>query len=111
MVSAMISMSEFRRVEMRVGRVVKAEKVPQSDKLLKLVVDFGGVRKNVITGLAHLYPPEHFVGRLFAFATNLESRKIRGEVSEAMLLTAVEDEDKVVPLVPEKEVKEGASVM
>ncbi|MEM2096187.1 MAG: hypothetical protein QXX19_05530 [Candidatus Caldarchaeum sp.] len=107
----MVSMAEFKRIEMRVGRVVKADRVPNSDKLLRLEVDFGDTRKRVITGLAQLYPPQHFEGRLFAFATNLESRKIRGEVSEAMLLTAVEDEDKVVPLVPEREVKEGTAVM
>ncbi|MEM1942910.1 MAG: hypothetical protein QXO30_03185 [Candidatus Caldarchaeum sp.] len=107
----MISMAEFKRIEMRVGRVVKAERVPNSDKLLRLEVDFGDTRKRVITGLAKLYPPQHFEGRLFAFATNLESRKIRGEVSEAMLLTAVEDEDKVVPLVPERDVREGTAVM
>ncbi|MEM0443518.1 MAG: hypothetical protein QXX49_01660 [Candidatus Caldarchaeum sp.] len=107
----MISMAEFKRIEMRVGRVVKAERVPNSDKLLRLEVDFGYARKKVITGLAQIYPPQHFEGRLFAFATNLEARKIRGEVSEAMLLTAVEDDGRVVPLVPENEVKEGTAVM
>ncbi|MDW8062680.1 MAG: hypothetical protein RMI43_00735 [Candidatus Caldarchaeum sp.] len=107
----MISVNEFKRVEMKVGKVVHAERVKGSDKLLKLKVSFGDVHKIVLTGLASLYSPEHFVGRQFVFVTNLEPRKIRGEISEAMLLTAVETEDRVVPVIPEAEVKEGTVIM
>ncbi len=107
----MITSSEFKRVELRVGRVLSSERVKGSDKLLKLIVNFGDSKKQVITGLAHLYRPEHFQGRLFVFVTNLEARKIRGELSEAMLLTAVEDENKVTPIIPEREVKEGTPIM
>ncbi|MEM2832441.1 MAG: hypothetical protein QXT16_07325 [Candidatus Caldarchaeum sp.] len=110
-VSAMISINEFKRVEMRVGRVVHAERLKGSDKLLKLRVRFGEVEKQVLTGLAEYYSPDHFIGRLFVFVTNLEARKIRGEVSEAMLLTAVESEQKIVPVVPESEVAEGTVIM
>uniref|UniRef100_A0A7C5U462 Methionine--tRNA ligase n=1 Tax=Caldiarchaeum subterraneum TaxID=311458 RepID=A0A7C5U462_CALS0 len=109
--SAMISINEFKRVEMKVGRVVHAEKVKGSDKLLKLKVSFGDVDKQVLTGLANLYPPEHFIGRQFVFVTNLESRKIRGEVSEAMLLTAVESDEVIVPVTPEKTVKDGTLIL
>ncbi|MEM2237930.1 MAG: hypothetical protein QXR26_03950 [Candidatus Caldarchaeum sp.] len=107
----MITLSEFKRVELRVGKVLKAERVKGSERLLRLQVGFGDVSKQVITGLAHLYPPEHFVGRSFVFVTNLEAKKVRGELSEAMLLTAVEDEDNVVPVIPEKEVKAGTPIM
>jgi methionine--tRNA ligase beta chain len=110
-VSAMISSAEFKRVDMRVGAVVGAERVKGTDRLLKLSVDFGDHKRTVITGLAHLYPPEHFVGRQFVFVINLEPRKIRNEVSEAMLLTAVEDEEKIVPVAPEKEVAPGTRIM
>lgn len=107
----MISINEFKRVEMKVGRVLQAEKVKGSDKLIKLIVSFGDVKRQVLTGLATTYKPEHFIGRQFVFVTNLEIRKIRGEVSEAMLLTAVESEEKIVPIVPEAEVKEGTVIM
>jgi len=107
----MISMAEFKKVELKVGRVVSAERVKGADRLLKLKVSFGDDQRQVITGLAHLYPPEHFIGKQFVFVTNLEKRTIRGETSEAMILTAVESEDKVVPIVPEKEVAEGSPIM
>jgi len=107
----MISSAEFKRVDMRVGAVVGAEKVKGADRLLKLSVDFGDHRRTVITGLAHLYAPEHFLGRQFVFVINLEPRKIRNEVSEAMLLTAVEDEEKIVPITPEREVKPGTRIL
>ncbi|MDW8083720.1 MAG: hypothetical protein RMI49_00755 [Candidatus Caldarchaeum sp.] len=107
----MISINEFKKVEMKVGKVLHAERVKGSDKLLKLKVSFGETQKQVLTGLAALYQPEHFVGKQFVFVTNLETRKIRGEVSEAMLLTAVESEDRIVPVVPERDVKEGTIIM
>jgi methionine--tRNA ligase beta chain len=105
-----VSIEEFKRLELRVGVVEAAERVKGSDKLLKLRVDFGDARRQVLTGLAHLYPPEHFIGRSLVFVTNLEPRRIRGEVSEAMLLTAVESEDRVVPIIPESRVKPGTPI-
>ncbi len=105
-----MSIEEFKRLEIRVGVVEAAERVKGSDRLLRLVVDFGDYRRRVLTGLAHLYTPDHFTGKSFVFITNLEPRKIRGEVSEAMLLTAVESEDKVVPIAPESSVKPGSPI-
>lgn len=105
-----VSMEDFKKLDLRVGLVVKAERVKGSERLLRLSVDFGGVRKQVLTGLAQLYPPEHFIGRHLVFITNLEPRKIRGELSEAMLLTAVESEERVVPVIPETPVKPGTPI-
>ena len=105
-----IGIDEFKRVEMRVGRVVEAERLKGTDRIIKLKVDFGDKKLQALTGLGHIYEPEHFLGKQFVFVTNLEPKKIRGEYSECMLLTAVEDENNIAPLVPEKPVKEGAAV-
>ncbi|MEM0444490.1 MAG: methionine--tRNA ligase [Nitrososphaerota archaeon] len=105
-----IDITEFKKVEMRVGRVVKAEKVPATEKLIRLEVDFGNTRKQAITGLGHLYPPQHFEGKLYVFVTNLKPRKVRGLSSECMILAAVTSEEKIVPIAPESEIELGAGV-
>ncbi len=88
----MISIDHFHSVEMRMGRILTAERVPDTDKLLKLSVDFGEERpRQVISGIA-LYVPdlEKLIGRTCPFVTNLEPRTIRGLASEAMIV-AVHD--------------------
>ncbi len=106
-----IDISEFKRVEMRVGRVVKASRVAGTDRLLLLEVDFGGTTRRALTGLGHLYDPSHFEGKLYVFVTNLKPRKVRGLVSECMILAAMTSEEKIVPVAPESEIEPGASVM
>ncbi len=107
---AEIDFSDFQKVDIRIGRVISAEKVEGSAKLLKLVVDFGEFKKQSIAGLGHIYQPEYFVGKQFAFVVNLKPKKIRGVMSECMMLAAVADENNVVPLVPEKEVPDGCKI-
>jgi methionine--tRNA ligase beta chain len=110
-VQEQIDISEFRKVDIRIGKVVEAERVQGTDRLIRLTVDFGGVRKQALTGLGHLYQPEHFLGRKFAFVTNLKPKKVRGLVSECMILAAMMDENEVVPLVPERDIAEGSQVL
>jgi len=106
-----IDISEFRKVEMRVGRVLSAERVEGTDRLLRLEVDFGSFKRQAITGLGHLYGPEHFAGRSFIFVLNLAPRKIRGLVSNCMILAAALGEERIVPVIPESEIEPGAEVM
>ena len=108
---ATISIDEFKRVEIRVGRVLEAERLKGTDRIIKLKVSFGDRVMQALTGLGHIYEPEHFVGKLYAFVTNLQPKKLRGEVSECMILAAVESEDKITPLTPETHIREGAQVM
>lgn len=82
----MISIDDFKKVEMRVGQVVAAEPVEGSDKLLKLLVNFGTEERQVISGIAKFVQPAEIVGKKFAFATNLEPRQIMGLESQAMIL-------------------------
>ncbi len=86
----MISINDFSKVEMRIGKILTAERVPDTDKLLKLSVDFGEEQpRQVISGIAAYFSdPETLAGTSCAFVTNLEHRTIRGLVSEAMIVAA-----------------------
>ena len=108
---ATISIDEFKRVEIRIGKVLEAERLKGTDKIIRLKVSFGDRTMQALTGLGHLYEPEHFIGKYYAFVTNLQPKKLRGEVSECMILAAVETEDKITPLTPETPIREGSQVM
>src|SRR5437016_356601 len=85
----MISIDDFKKVEIKVGKILSAEKLLNSDKLIKLQVDFGGEAPvQILSGIAEFYEPESLVGSEAAFVTNLEPRTIRGEVSYGMILAA-----------------------
>ncbi len=87
-----ISIDDFAKVEMRVGEVVVAERIPKADKLLRLEVDLGtepGMgRRQILSGIAEWYAPEDLVGRRIVVITNLAPRKMRGIESHGMLLAA-----------------------
>lgn len=102
-----ISIDEFSRIDVQVGTVRTAERVPETDKLLRLTVDFGeesGPRQ-IISGIAtYVSDPETLVSRQLAFVTNLEPRTIRGLESNGMLFAVGSDEtfafltpDRLVP--------------
>lgn len=84
----MISIDDFKKIEMKVGRIEFVEKVPDTDKLLRLTVDFGDAElRQVISGIAEFFPdPQSLVGVKCPFVTNLEPREIRGLMSEAMIV-------------------------
>ncbi len=83
----MISIDEFKKLEIRIGQIKSAEKVAETDKLLKLSVDFGEETRQIISGISEFFPdPEKLVGRKCAFAYNLEPRTIRGLESQGMIL-------------------------
>ncbi len=106
-----ISIDEFGKIEVKVGTVRSAERVPETDKLLRLTVDFGedaGPRQ-IISGIAAYVPePTSLVGRQLAFVTNLEPRTIRGFESNGMLF-AVGAGDSFAFLTPDREVPSGTS--
>ena len=106
----MISFDEFKKVEIKIGEIKSAERIPGSDKLLKMKIDLGGAQKTCVAGIAQHYKPEELVGKEIALVVNMEPRSLRGVTSEVMLLAAVEKEGKVVILTPEKRVKPGSEV-
>src|SRR4051812_3440775 len=84
----MITIDDFGKVEIRAGKIVSAEKVPDTDKLLKLLVDLGEEKpRQIISGIALYFPdPNALVGITCAFVANLEPRTIRGLESQGMIL-------------------------
>ncbi len=83
-----IGIEDFAKVEMRVGEVKSAERVPNADKLLKVLVDIGTEVRQVVAGIAEFYDPEKLVGRKVVVVTNLAPRKLRGVESNGMIVAA-----------------------
>ncbi|WP_442962022.1 methionine--tRNA ligase [Pseudogracilibacillus sp. SO10305] len=92
-----ITFDEFTKVDLRVGEVLQAEKMKNADKLLKLQIDLGSEQRQIISGIAQYYEPEALVGRKVIVVANLKPVKLRGEMSEGMILSG-EDEDGTLSL-------------
>jgi methionyl-tRNA synthetase len=86
--SEQISIEDFAKVEMRVGRILAAERVPQSDKLLKLQVDIGTETRQLVAGIGKAYDPKTLPGRLVVVVTNLKPAKLMGVASNGMIVAA-----------------------
>ena len=85
---ALIGIEDFQRVELRVAAVTACERVPKSDKLLKLQLDVGNEARQVVSGIAKWYTPEQLVGRHLILVANLKPAKLRGVESQGMILAA-----------------------
>jgi len=107
----MISIADFKNIEMRVGLVVEATNQEGSEKLIRLVVDFGDERRVIFTGVRLFgYTPDYFLNKKWVFVTNLESKKIMGEESQGMILAVDGLEGKPVFLTAAEDVGVGTSV-
>lgn len=105
-----INFEEFKKVEIRMGKVIECEKVEDADKLLKLQVDFGDFKRQIVSGIAESYSPEEIKGKTLPFIVNLEYRKFRGEESQGMLM-AVDAGERTVLLEPNAELDPGVEVV
>ena len=106
-----ISIEEFSKIEVKVGTVRSAERVPDTDKLLRLTVDFNeeSGSRQIVSGIAmYVLEPQSLVGRQLAFVTNLAPRTIRGIESDGMLF-AVGSDETFAFVVPDREVPSGTS--
>ena len=104
----MATIDEFKNIEMRVGKILSAERVEKSDKLLRLSVDFNEEAPRVIlSGIAEYYAPDDLVGKLCPFVTNLPPRSMMGLESNGMILAVKTDDGGAVLLHPDKEVIPG----
>lgn len=107
-----VSFEDFKKIEIKMGKVVSCEKVENADKLLRLKVNFGDFERQIISGIAQSFEPEELVGKTLPFVINLEYRKFRGEESQGMLMaTGGGSADTVVLLEPTGEVEPGADVV
>jgi methionyl-tRNA synthetase len=84
----MISIDQFSDVELKVGTVTAAERVPKSDKLIKLAVDLGEAPRTVVAGIGKQYTPEELVGKQVVVVANLQPAKLMGVESQGMVLAA-----------------------
>jgi methionyl-tRNA synthetase len=93
--SGLIDINTFAQVDLRVGEVIKAERIPNADKLLRLEVDLAeGEPRQLLAGIAEWYAPEQLLGQKILVVANLEPRKLRGLESRGMLLAASDADGK-----------------
>ncbi len=104
-----LTMKDFQKLDIRIGKIVKAEKIPQLKKILKVYVDIGGQTVQTVVGGAQFYLPEYFVGKLVVILVNLEPKVIAGVESKGMLLAADLD-GKPIWLTVTEEVPSGTRV-
>lgn len=96
-----IGIDDFAKVELRVAQVLACEPVPKADKLLKLQLDLGYEQRQVVSGIAKFYKPEELVGRKVICVTNLKPVKLRGELSQGMILAASQGDQLTLATVPD----------
>ena len=105
----MINYDEFKKVEIRIGKIISAEKVPDTDKLLRLEVDLGEEEpRQIVSGIAPYFEdPSELEGITCAFVTNLEPRTIRGLESNGMIFAALDEDGNFSLLRPDDSIKVG----
>ena len=104
------SFDDFVKMDIRLGKILEAEKVKKADKLLKLLVDTGIDKRTIVSGIAQHYSPEEVIGKTVTVLMNLAPRKIRGVESQGMILMAEDPEGNLSFVSPEKAFDQGAEV-
>jgi len=105
----MITFNDFKKLELRIGEITEAERVPDTDKLLKLTINVGTEPRQIVAGMADTYEPEALVGKQVPILMNLEPKTFRGVESHGMIL-AVDVDGKPVLLHPDKKVPPGSVI-
>ncbi|MDA8648231.1 methionine--tRNA ligase [bacterium] len=104
------SFDDFTKMDIRLGKILEAEKVKKADKLLKLLVDTGIDKRTIVSGIAQHYSPEEVIGKTVTVLMNLAPRKIRGVESQGMILMAEDAEGNLSFVSPEKDFGQGGEV-
>lgn len=106
-----ITLEDFKKLDIRIGKVISAERVPNSEKLIKLIFDVGGGEEQIVAGIAKVFPePEVLIGKEMPLVLNLEPREMMGLKSEGMMLAVPINRDEPVLLHPAKAVPPGSVV-
>ncbi len=105
-----VSFDDFQKLDIRVATILEAEKVPKTDKLLKLKLDTGIDIRTVVSGIAQYYQPEEIIGKQVQVLLNLELRKLKGIDSQGMILMAEGPDGKLCFMHPEKKIENGSTV-
>ena len=105
-----ISFDQFMSMDLRVGTILEAERVPKADRLLKFLVDTGLDQRTIVSGIAEHFSPEEMVGKKVTVLMNLPPRKIRGVESQGMLLMAEDGDGSLRLMTPENGADSGAVI-
>ena len=106
----MITYDDFKKVELKIARIIGAEEIAGAEKLLKLQIDLGNSEKRqIVAGIKKMYQAKDLLGKEIVVVTNLEPRVVMGVESNGMLLAASDEKGPVI-LIPEREVAPGSGV-
>lgn len=107
-----IAFSDFQKLDFRVGKIIEADLVEGSEKLMKLMIRIGSEKRTLVAGIAKYYAPDELLGKRVVVFTNIEPRKIKGIESEGMLLAACTEDESIVSLltVDSDEVPDGTKI-
>ena len=105
-----VTFEQFQAMDIRTATVLEAEKVPKTDKLLKLTIDTGIDKRTIVSGIAQYYSPEDMVGKQICILANLKPRMIKGIESKGMILMASQKDGKMRFITPQEVVNNGSQV-
>ncbi len=105
-----ITYDDFMKMDIRTGTILEAEKVPKTKKLLKLKIDTGIDQRTVVSGIAEYFSPDEIVGKQVSILVNLAPRKLRGIVSQGMILMAQDKDGRLVFVSPDKKTSNGSEI-
>lgn len=105
-----INLDYFKKLDIRVAEIIEAERVPETEKLLKLTINIGGEQRIIVSGIGNEYQPEQLVGKQIIVLANLEPKTFRGIESKGMLLAAVNQNGNVSLLMPDKKMVPGDKI-
>lgn len=106
----MVTIDDFAKLDIRVVKVLEASRMEGSEKLLKLLVDIGDEKKQILSGIGKSYQPEEIIEKELIAIVNLEPREMMGEKSYGMILATGDDIENITLLTPAKEVAAGARI-
>jgi methionine--tRNA ligase beta chain len=109
MADKIVSYEEFSKMDLRIGKITKADPVQGSRNLVKMLIDIGSGNKQAVAGIAQYYNPKDLEGKSVAIIANLQPRKMFGLESNVMILAA-EDDKTVSILLPDRPVKTGSKI-
>jgi methionine--tRNA ligase beta chain len=105
----MITFDDFKKIELKIAKIIEAEEVPGAEKLLKLQIDLGSEKRQIVAGIKKSYQAKDLIGREIVVVVNLEPRMVMGIESNGMLLAAADDTGPVL-LGPYKDVVPGSGI-
>ena len=106
----LVTIDDFAKINLVIADIVSAERVENTDKLMKLSLKIGDEERTIISGIANVYSADDLTGRQIVLFANLQPRKMRGILSQGMLLAASDEDGNAILLTPDKPVKSGTEI-